>query len=339
MSTPTTLNYCEEPILRRFWYPVAMSAAVTDAPLARTLLGTALVVWRPAAGEAASAALDRCPHRDSALSIGWLDGGNLVCPYHGWQFAPCGKAAHIPQLAEGLPVPPRAQLDTVQCTERYGWVWACLTDDPIVAIPEIPEYEDENWRRVPEFDWLYDCSAAHIVENNVDPAHIAFVHRESFGTPANARVESPEVSRTSFGIELRSTNKVQARPGEETPTVRSTLTQVWAPFMQVIKITYPDGVGHIMLKASTPIDNGTTRLLQTVLRTDSEAERPAADIITFDEKVQDEDRFVLDRIVDPYPLDIRKNVHLACDKGSIELRRMYGELLAGTWTPSIAGLG
>lgn len=332
-ATPAVLDICGEPVLRRFWYPVAASTALTDAPLAHVLLGTSIVVWRPEPGVPASAALDRCPHRDSALSIGWVEDGHLVCPYHGWGFAPCGKAARIPQLAVGLPVPPRATLSTVQCEERYGWVWVCLDAEPLAPVPEIPEFADDAWRVVPEFDWTFDCSAAHLIENNIDPAHIAFVHKNSFGTPKNAKVDAGETVRTPFGLEIRTVVPVEARPGDDSPTVRHTTTQIHAPFLQVARIAYPDGLVHIMVKACTPIDNGTTRLLQTVLRNDTDADRPAADIVTFDEKVQDEDRFVLDRIVDPYPLDIRKNVHLACDKASIELRRLYAELVDGTWVP------
>lgn len=56
----------------------------------------------------------------------------------------------------------------------------CLDAEPLapVPVPEIPEFTDDAWRVVPEFGWTVDCSAAHLIENNVDPAHIAFVAQE-----------------------------------------------------------------------------------------------------------------------------------------------------------------
>ncbi len=29
---------------------------------------------------------DRCPHAGASLASGWLDGDQLVCPLHGWEF-------------------------------------------------------------------------------------------------------------------------------------------------------------------------------------------------------------------------------------------------------------
>ena len=40
----------EHPVLRRFWYAACFSADVTTGPVARTVLGTKLVLWRAARG-------------------------------------------------------------------------------------------------------------------------------------------------------------------------------------------------------------------------------------------------------------------------------------------------
>jgi phenylpropionate dioxygenase-like ring-hydroxylating dioxygenase large terminal subunit len=329
------LRVTEEPELRRYWYPLARADAVADEPVARILLGVEVVLWRPGPGRIAGA-VDRCPHRDARLSGGWLDGCALVCPYHGWEYGPDGAATRIPQLDDGAALPPAARLDAVRVAERYGWVWACLVPeaDEAQPLPTIPGAEDPSWRvvREPESEWA--CPLPMLVENNLDPAHIAFVHRTSFGTPASPRVPVPDVARTATGMCSAHEVEVQSRPGEAGETVRRTVTTVIGPALLVIDITYPDGVRHVMLKACTPVGDTTTRQLQVVLRNDGEADRPAADIVAFDAQVWAEDRVVLESAHHDYPLALTAQVHLRIDRATIEYRRMLAEMVDGAAAPA-----
>ena len=317
-----------EPALRRFWCPVAESATVTDAPYGFELLGRPVVSWRPTP-DTVAAAIDRCPHRFARLSGGWVDAGALVCPYHGWEYGCDGIATRIPQLEEGAVLPPKARLDTVLAVERYGWIWVCLDPDPLLDLPEIPEYDAPGWRAVREPVSVWKCPAPAIIENNLDPAHIAFVHRASFGSPKEPLVPVSDVERSPGRVVTRYEVPVQARPGEDRPTHRSTVTSVHGPFLALIRIVYPDGVRHTMVKACTPVDDTTTVQFQTVLRSDTEADRPAADIIAFDGQVWDEDRSVMEPATrHGYPLDLSEQVHLRFDKPTIEFRRMLADLVS-----------
>ena len=60
--------------LRHYWYVVAEGHDLDSAPLAVRLLGADYVVWRSSNGELV-AAPDRCPHRESPLSIGTVADG------------------------------------------------------------------------------------------------------------------------------------------------------------------------------------------------------------------------------------------------------------------------
>ncbi|HZG37209.1 MAG TPA: Rieske 2Fe-2S domain-containing protein, partial [Nodosilinea sp.] len=51
----------QQPVLRRFWYPVMPIANLTDGPQSFTLLGEPLVLWLTAEGKPA-ALRDRCCH-------------------------------------------------------------------------------------------------------------------------------------------------------------------------------------------------------------------------------------------------------------------------------------
>src|SRR6187549_1099698 len=102
--------------LRHHWYVVAEAGDLDGAgsiaasvPLGVRLLGADYVVWRSSSGELV-AAPDRCPHRESPLSLGTVTDGCLTCPYHGWTFGDGGACVEVPSSGAGRPVPPRAHL-------------------------------------------------------------------------------------------------------------------------------------------------------------------------------------------------------------------------------------
>lgn len=318
-----------EPALRRFWYPVLFVSELSDGPVPVRLLGTDVVVWSPSPG-VVSAAADRCPHRDARLSGGKLVGaGALQCPYHGWEFGPDGRAVYVPQLEAGLPIPPRACLEQFSVEQRYGLVWICLDPPPLGGIPDVPEYGADGWRVVEEPPITFGCPAPVLLDNNIDPAHIAFVHQSTFGTPARPEVVDPRIEATSYGLAVHTRVPVTARAGETVETERHTTAELHLPFVGLFRISYPDGLVHLMLKCCTPVDDVTTRQLQVVIRNDSEADRPAAEIVDFDRRVGHEDRVVLESIARGYHLDLTANLHLRSDRASVELRRRYARLLAG----------
>ena len=80
----------------RHWWPLALRYKLGDRhPLARTLLGVPLVLFRDARGEPA-VLLDRYPHRQAPLSAGRLHEGELTRPYHGWRFDGSGRCTRVP---------------------------------------------------------------------------------------------------------------------------------------------------------------------------------------------------------------------------------------------------
>ena len=86
----------QQPVLRRFWYPVMPVSALAEGPKPFRLLGEDLVLWL-AAPDRPAAASDRCCHRSARLSRGFCRGGRLVCGYHGWEYDEAGHVVRIPQ--------------------------------------------------------------------------------------------------------------------------------------------------------------------------------------------------------------------------------------------------
>lgn len=90
--------------LATFWYPVAHSVDVTSKPLAVWLLDERVVVYRLPDGTVA-AARDICYHRGVPLSLGFVEGNELVANTMG--FATIARAA--------IPASPRIQAARFLC--------------------------------------------------------------------------------------------------------------------------------------------------------------------------------------------------------------------------------
>lgn len=181
-----------------FWYPIARATEVTaDKPFKVQLLGLPFVAFRDETG-AARVLADTCVHRGGSLGAGWVKGGCVVCPYHGWRFGGDGRCVHIPSLGADTKPPARAKVDSYPVQERYGIVFAFLGDLPEAERPpiyDITEYDLPQWKTqlyVLDLAAYYERS----MENGLDPTHNEFVHPMQ-GAP----MLSPEMQRKPLPVE------------------------------------------------------------------------------------------------------------------------------------------
>src|SRR5262249_29323011 len=135
---------------------------------------------------------DVCVHRGTALSLGRVEAGALVCPYHGWRYGGDGACTAIPQLADPARVPARARATAYRCQERYGLVWVAL-GEPRWPLPEVPAIEDPAWRTVGTGPFAWRADASRQVENFTDFGHFAFVHPGLLGDASRPVVGAHEV--------------------------------------------------------------------------------------------------------------------------------------------------
>lgn len=186
-------------MLKNFWYACEDSTAVVDEPVNVKILGQEIVLYRDSAGKVVALS-DLCIHRGARLSGGWVEGDNVVCPYHGWAFARDGACVRIPANGKGCPIPKRARVDGYPAVEKYGWIWVFLGDLPEHERPPIPTIdvaEQDGWASVRgEFEWK--AHYTRVCENGVDIAHTPFVHRNSFGNIDEPEVEDHEVTGDDY---------------------------------------------------------------------------------------------------------------------------------------------
>jgi phenylpropionate dioxygenase-like ring-hydroxylating dioxygenase large terminal subunit len=327
-----TGSFASSPALRQYWYAVAQPSELLGGPLAVTLLGERLVVWRAGDGRPA-AAYDRCPHRESPLSAGVVIDGNVQCPYHGWRFDGEGRCVLVPSSGPGAPIPPKAILRRVHATERYGLIWLCL-DEPVAGIPEIPEDSDRSFRRINQVVEHWDASTTRMVDNFLDYSHFPFVHLGSFGgatDPEVGRVElEPLGDFYGYQYEVVASNVPvgNAASGQSTTSVSRKMSTGFAlPFAVRSTIEYSTGLCHQLLLLSTPKDDESSYFTFVVWRND-DFSTPADELLRFDLAIGAEDKRMLEKVPGVLPLDATTVVSVQAEKASVEWRRRFAALLA-----------
>jgi phenylpropionate dioxygenase-like ring-hydroxylating dioxygenase large terminal subunit len=180
-----------------FWYPAELSATLKSEPIKCRILGQNLVVFRDSNG-AARCLSNVCVHRCASLANGWTKGGNLVCPYHGWEYDGDGKCRHIPSLGRAQDVNmPRARVDAYPTQERYGVVFVFLGDLPEAERPplmEVEQWGQPGWRSTTA-SYQWQANYRRVVENALDFSHPEFVHL------VGRRGEDPDYHVPDYEIE------------------------------------------------------------------------------------------------------------------------------------------
>ncbi|WP_289501178.1 Rieske 2Fe-2S domain-containing protein [Gloeocapsopsis sp. IPPAS B-1203] len=268
------------------------------------------------------------------LPQGEIVNGCVRCPYHGWSFDRQGTCVAVPQLKPEQSIPPSYQVRLYKCAERYGYVWACLRNEPLLPIPCIPEADDATMQLIPQFYEPWQCSGLRLMENSFDNAHFSFVHANSFGDQQQPEPVSSEISSLEYGLQVRATIPVVNPPMqrknlsiEDEVTVRYVVSTWYMPFSRTLKVTYPNGLIHLIFTAATPVSDRTSQIIQFCIRNDIEADAQAVALVAFDRQVTQEDKAVLETTDYDTPLYINAEQRMPSDRPGIIMRRELAALL------------
>ena len=162
-----------------YWYAVELDSAVKPGRVVEIKFWKkSIALFRGQDGRL-RALEDRCAHRQLKLSVGDVEGCNLVCAYHGWAYNAEGCVVQIPHELFGREMP-SFKVPSYPVKVRYGLIWI-FPGNPALAesrqIPQIPELEgDEPWACQPiTFTWRAHHSM--IIDNVSDFTH-AHLHRK-----------------------------------------------------------------------------------------------------------------------------------------------------------------
>lgn len=311
------------------WYVIADTADLGGEPIRVTVLGRSFVLWRDRAGRA-SAAADRCPHRQAPLSAGTVDQGCIVCPYHGWTFGPDGTCEVIPSATPGTPIPSAARLDVVEVREQYGVLWLC-PGVPVGDLPSIAEDSDPAYRRLTAGMETWTVSATRMVDNFCDVAHFPYVHAGTIGADTDPVVDAVDIEDLGDGfIGYRYSADVLDEHGDRIGQDMSTAYLLPSTVRSNTRYTSGSrrGQNRVLLLCTTPVDDATSLFTFIVWR-NHDYEVPAADVLAFDRAIGAEDKLMLETIPGALPLGAGNDgtVSVKADRLSVRWRQGFRGLV------------
>ncbi|MFI5829314.1 DUF5914 domain-containing protein [Streptomyces sp. NPDC051578] len=222
------------------WFVVGASAALReDRPLARTVAGREVVVWRGADGRLL-AGPGVCPHLGAPLADSPVRCGTLVCHWHGLALdgTPFAGWEPLPALDDGVLV--WARLDEVGGEEP-------------LATPVVPVRPAGTRGVTAVYEGTGVCEPEDVVANRLDPWHGAWFHPYSFvdltvvGSPGEVSPDDRFRDDDRFTVDV--SFKVA---GRLVVPVRAVFTAP-EPRTVVMRITEGQGAGSVVETHATPL--------------------------------------------------------------------------------------
>lgn len=147
------------------WYALAASASIGRQPYGTSVAGLEIVAWRGAGGEL-HVGPGACPHLGADLSLGKIDRGALICPWHGLRLDGGRQFGWKPYPAHDDGVLAWVRLD--------GIGGESPTESPV--LPKRPD----GARLSAVARLVGTCEPCDIVANRLDPWHGGWFHPYSF---------------------------------------------------------------------------------------------------------------------------------------------------------------
>lgn len=320
--------------LAKHWYPIAYSDEVADKPLARMLLDQPLILYRTT-GKQVVVARDLCIHRGVPLHLGWQEGDELVCAYHGFRYGADGRCTRIPAQPD-LPVPKKLCLETYASVEQGGLIWTCLAPDPSQpsSPPEWPELTDPSYRVLHDPPPEWDVTAGRQLENFIDVGHFSWIHTGTFGNRAMPEVAQYEVVRTPHGFHVEypylAANSAASALGDA-PTITRWMTyDLHLPLACRLTIDYGEGRRHCIFDAPTPVSRRKTRIFFFIAR-NFDPDVPARQLLDWENSILAEDKPIVEsQRPEELPVDLSEEFHIRSDRFATQFRAAMKGLGLGT---------
>jgi phenylpropionate dioxygenase-like ring-hydroxylating dioxygenase large terminal subunit len=184
-------------MIPRQWFVVMDSGQVRNRPVGVIRLGEKLVFWRDSTGRVACLR-DRCVHRGVQLSRGRVLRDHLHCPFHGLEYDASGRVTRIPASGRNTPVPDRFGVHGYPTYEAQGFIWVWWGKNPPEDLKP-PRFFDDIGEGF-SYGRVYDHWNAHYsraIENQLDVAHLPFVHHNTIGRGGFTLVDGPGIQWAS----------------------------------------------------------------------------------------------------------------------------------------------
>lgn len=314
-------------VLRKEWIVACLASELTEQPRQVFIMGERVVLFRTEEG--VHAFKDLCVHRGAALSLGCVKNGQLVCPYHAWEYNTAGECTKIPQLSPDQAIPSKAKATVYGCKEQYGLIWVNLehTDGNAPFFP-FPEFEDDAFHKVMWGPQVVSAKPPRIIENFLDVGHLAVVHEGYLGVEDHTEIGDYRVIRDENGIRSEEIEVFQPDPDGSGVAKNVYYTYAIDRPMTVHFTKRDRETGNLMsiLLTVQPRD-AETSVAYGVMCFNYETGNSDEDTVKFQDMIFAQDKPVVEnQKPEDLPLDLQVELSLKCDRVSIAYRQYLKEL-------------
>ena len=255
-----------------------------------------------------------CRHRMMRLVSGTGNAKGFTCPYHAWTYDIAGDLVAAPYMdktdcfhKEELSLP------AVRCEEYEGWIYVSLNQDiaPVKEMlsdlsPLIAPYQMSDYQTIFHEEFIWDCNWKSLTENFMESYHLPVAHKQTVGThyipdetAFHDKASCAHFTYQTFmkadgafvGTAHKDNHHLQGALRNQSimPTVFPAHMYILAPDHLWYLSLQPAGVGRVKAKYGAA-------LAPEVLAAADDKATLIADIKCFLDKVQDEDRVVVESI-------------------------------------------
>jgi phenylpropionate dioxygenase-like ring-hydroxylating dioxygenase large terminal subunit len=252
-----------------------------------------------------------CLHRMMRLVEGQGSCQRLVCPYHAWTYDLDGQLLGAPHMKQTPGFEPRAhRLPAIRTEIWQGWIYVTLNDGalPVAALlaslaPMVAPYEMEHYIPVALQDHVWNTNWKLLTENFMEGYHLPVAHRATVGAwfPVGDTRFPPE-RHDGFTVQTFTKDET-ARYGRAHPSNTrlegherhtTVMPSVFPAHMYVLA---PDHLWYLSLRPKS-IGEVHVRfgvaLAPEVVANMPDLEKEKAELLDFFDKVNAEDRFVVE---------------------------------------------
>ncbi len=232
------------------WYRAADADEVAPGQVKPLhYLNRDLVVWRSEEGSAH--VMDaHCPHLGAHLGYGGrVEGCQLVCPYHWWEFDGEGRNTRIPYDGSRNRSARLKSYPTVDINGFLLFWYHPQALPPLWEIPRIDACYDAAWSDCERYRWEVRAPWQELAENGPDFIHLRTVH---------GSVDIPELESLVYSGH---TSQLRAKVNFKTPRgpqAGRIDTDGWGPGFALAR--FSGIIDACFVSANTPIDFETTEV-------------------------------------------------------------------------------
>lgn len=227
----------------RGWYLISWSADLGPGEVKPLrYFGKNYVLYRGEDGQATL--LDaHCPHLGAHLGYGGrVEGNDIVCPFHAWQFGASGRCTAVPYASR---IPPRAAIRAYPLREHSGMILGYFgpkDSEPDYEVPVIEELDDPAWTPMERAHIEIATHPREVIENVADLAHFMPVHNTLIDD-FKVIVDGPRATQHSVG-------RGRNLKGEPIPVV--SVATYHGPAIQFTRLAW--AYDMVLINAHIPIE-------------------------------------------------------------------------------------